>query len=183
MDNFSSCRGRNGAAEGEGPGPRRVLARGRGAAARSPEGATVPDDAGGTLWKKLAASFGKAKGTLAKKTAGAGGHEESKATADKAGGTPGRKQPPHGASANATGPLKGVRAKGVEDSKGEDPPAGMDSDPEADKAEDNKLVEDDLFHLGNLLDGMQALQARTDKDGTTASCFAVQAGEPKDWVD
>jgi hypothetical protein len=59
----------------------------------------------------------------------------------------------------------------------------MDLDPEADKAKDDKFVEDDLFCLGNLLDGMQALQARTNKDGTTASCFAAQAGERKDWVE
>ncbi len=73
-------------------------------------------------------------------------------------------------------------ADGAEDSKGEDPPAGTDSDPEADEAKDNKLVEDNLFHLGDFLDGMQALQARMDKDGMTASRFMVQAGEPKDWV-
>jgi hypothetical protein len=58
----------------------------------------------------------------------------------------------------------------------------MDSDPEADKAEDDKLVEGNLFRLSNLLNGMQALQARTDEDGTTASCFGAQAGEPEDWV-
>jgi hypothetical protein len=119
----------------------------------------------------------------AKKTAGAGGHEESKAAADKAGGTLGGKQPPRGAGANATGPPKGVRADGAEDSEGEDPPAGTDLDPKADKFKDIKLVEDDLFCLSNLLDGMRALQARTDKDGMTASCFAAQAGEPEDWVD
>jgi hypothetical protein len=181
-DNFSGGRGGSGAAKGEELRPRRALVRGRGAAVRSPGGATIPDDAGGTPRKKLAASFGEAKGTLANKTAGAGGCEESKAAADEAGGTPGGKQPPHGAGANATGPPKGVRADGAEDSKGEDPPAGTDLDPEVDKAEDNKFVEDDLFCLGNLLNGMRALQARTDKDGTTASRFAAQAGEPKDWV-
>ncbi len=183
LDNFSGSRGHSGAAEGEGLGPRRVLTRGCGAATCSPGGATVPDDLGGTPRKKLAASFGKAKGTLAKKTAGAGKCEESKATADKARGTLGGKQPPCGAGANATGPPKGVRANGAEDSEAKDPPAGTDLDPEADKAKDNKFVEDNLFCLGNLLDGTQALQAHTDKDGTTASCFVAQAGKPKDWVD
>ncbi len=118
LDNFSGSRRRSGAAKGEGLGPRRALARGRGVAARSLGGATVPDNAGGTPWKKLAASFGKAKGMLAKKTAEAGGREESKAAADKAGGTPGGKQPPRSASANPTGPPKGVQANGAEDSKG-----------------------------------------------------------------
>jgi hypothetical protein len=59
-DNFSGGCGRSGAAKGEGPSPRRALARGRGAAVRSPGGATAPDDVGGTPRKKLAASFGKA---------------------------------------------------------------------------------------------------------------------------
>jgi hypothetical protein len=182
-DNFSSGRRCSRAPKGEGLGPRRALVQGRGAAAHSPGGATAPDNAGGTPRKKLAASFGKAKGTSAKKTAGARGREESKATVDKAGGTPGGKQPPRSAGANATGPPKGVRVDGVEDSKGEDPLARTDSYPEADKAKDNKFVEDDLFCLGNLLNGMQALQACMDEDGTTASHFAVQAGEPEDWVD
>jgi hypothetical protein len=36
--------------------------------------------------------------------------------------------------------------------------------------------------FGNLLNDLQALQACMAKDGTTASRFAAQAGEPEDWV-
>jgi hypothetical protein len=77
-NNLGGGRGRSGAAKGDGLSLRSGLSRGHGAAARSPGGAIGPDDAGGTLRKKLAASFGQANGTSAKKTAGAGITEPEK---------------------------------------------------------------------------------------------------------
>ncbi len=177
-DNFGGSRGRSEAAKGEGPGLRSGLAGGRGAAACSPGKAIIPDDTGGTPRTKLAASFGKASGTSAKKTAGADGRKGSKTAADKAGGTLGGKRPPHSTCANSTGTPKEVRADEAEESKEEDALPDPELVPEEDEGKD-----DNLFHLGDLLNDMQALQARMDKEGTTAAQFAAKARGAKDWVD
>jgi hypothetical protein len=137
------------------------------------EAALGADDAGGTP----VASVSNANESLMRMTVGIERPKGSKAAADKTKGAPGGKQPPRGASIRSTGTPKGDKAHKAKDSEG-DESEGDESSPKVDDGEDNAQA-----YLEDLLNDMQALQARMDVGGTTAARFAAKAWEVKDWVE